>query len=633
MTPGPTLLLRHWPAALCAAVAFAYTCGHLGWYLDTPLGSVPVLDERENLDLAEAIVSARLPAEPFYRAPGYALALAGLRCLGVPAGGLFATALLLGAGLHALNAALVASLARRWFGHAAALSAGLLAALHPVFVHFSTQALDATPALTFFLLGLNSLDIALACPGAISPWISASLCWAAATLLRPNYLLVWAVLPPLAFILSGTPRWRRPAAGAALAGVALFAASALWQWRICSDAGFLPWQGAYNLWAANQPGAHGRYYVQRVSLPPDAARTNPARAESLVLYQRETGLLPTDIAVMNAHWRGRFLAHVTGHPGQWLSLLARKIYALLNNWEQYNNKTFAFHQARSPWLLPNPLSWGVLLILGVAGAARLASASPGVARVLAVVAGACALSIVLFFASARFRLPLAALLAALSGGAVAAPGFWRHWPAKRKLMLSGSLLLAATGTFSNIGGVRDRAPFVQDHTLLARAAETAGDNATAWREAQSALDLQPTHPDALRLAVTAYFNQLLAGAATAADEPRWLETCRRLLTQPTDDAPELRVLAALAIWRSGDQAGARQIWRDMGDFPDALAVRRLVGDCTEMVLPSLRSAAATTRRRPLVRLALGWPEENSSSASNPTEENRLKKRLFDRLGP
>jgi hypothetical protein len=34
-----------------ALVALAYAGGHLGWYRDTPLGQVPMLDEQENLML------------------------------------------------------------------------------------------------------------------------------------------------------------------------------------------------------------------------------------------------------------------------------------------------------------------------------------------------------------------------------------------------------------------------------------------------------------------------------------------------------------------------------------------------------------------------------------------------------
>jgi len=123
-----------------------------------------VLDERENMDLSAAIFGGALPREPFYRAPGYALVLAGLRCLGVPAGGLFPAALLLGTALHAADTALVACVARRWFGNRAALAGGLLFAFDPVMVHYATQALDSTLSLALFLLGLNFFAAAVAAP-------------------------------------------------------------------------------------------------------------------------------------------------------------------------------------------------------------------------------------------------------------------------------------------------------------------------------------------------------------------------------------------------------------------------------------------------------------------------------------
>jgi hypothetical protein len=56
-----------------AAVALVYAGGHLAWYRTTPLGQVPVMDELENLGLGETIVRGMLPAEPFYRSPGYPL--------------------------------------------------------------------------------------------------------------------------------------------------------------------------------------------------------------------------------------------------------------------------------------------------------------------------------------------------------------------------------------------------------------------------------------------------------------------------------------------------------------------------------------------------------------------------------
>jgi hypothetical protein len=486
---------------LPAVVALFYAFAHLNWYLGTPLGRVPVLDERENLDLAEAIFGGTLPAQPFYRAPGYALVLAGLRFAGVSAGGLFPAALVLGAILHGLGAGLAAAIARRWFGNPSALAAGLLFALDPVLVHYATQTLDATLSLTLFLAGLNSFAAAVAAPRRARFWASAGISWAAATLVRPNFLLVWLMVPVFALASPGARSARVVAA--ALAGVILFGAAAAWQKSVSGVAGFLPWQGSYNLWAANRPGANGRYYTQRVSLPPELARANPARAESILLYMQETAGGQGDIASMNAHWRRRFLAEVSSHPLRWASLLVRKAYALLNNWEQYNNETYAFHKALSPWLRWNPICWGMLLVLAVAGAARLGASSPRAAAALACVSAACALSVLLFFVSARFRLPLAGVCAVLAGGALGSPGFWRGWSKGSQAALAGGVAFAGLLSFSSLGGVDDRSTFVQDHVLLARAAFTLGDDPTALSEAREALKMQPWHPDAMAIAAAA----------------------------------------------------------------------------------------------------------------------------------
>jgi hypothetical protein len=608
-----------WPVALPVVVGLAYACGHLGWYLGTPLGRVPVLDERENLNLAEAIFRGALPAEPFYRANGYALLLAGLRSLGLTAAGLFSAALALGAVLHAINAGLVALVARRWFGPVAALIAGLLAALNPVLVHYATQALDAVPSLTLFLAGLVCLAPMLGRQTATSPgqagrWMGASVCWAAATLMRPNYLLVWLLLPLLAWR-TGRARARaadirehvtywvtfRPVV-AALTGVLLFLAMSGWQQQVSGTAGFLPWQGAYNLWAANQPGTNGRYYTQQVSLPRELAEKNPTRAESVLLYQQETTRNTADIAAMNAHWHARFIGYVVRHPFAWLGLLARKSYALLNDWEQYNNKTYAFHQDLSPWLRWNPLSFGILFLLGLAGAVRLAALSPRTAAALALITVTIAASVLLFFVSARFRLPLVAIATVLAGGALAAPGFWQEWPVVKRQALVLLLILAGFVTFSSFDDVRSTATFVQDHALLARAAATVGDDRLAWTEAQAALALQPEHPDAVRSAVASYFNQLLDGTAPLSVEAEWRADCVALLNDPRTDAPDLRAVAAIAFWQAGSHEHALTVWRELGSTPSALAARLLMQDPTahRAELAALPAAAWT---QPLVRLA------------------------------
>lgn len=598
------LLGKSVPVWLALVIALIYAGGHLTWYLGTPLGRVPVLDEQENLTLAAAIFNGDLPAEPFYRSPGYALGLAGLRSLGVSASALFPAALALGVLLHALNAALVARIAGRLFGRRAAFFAGCLTALNPVLVHFATQALDAVPSLTLFLLGLDRL---IKKPGArptASDWFGASFYWAAATLVRPNFLLLWLLLTPLAAVSSIRSDQFRNAA-VALSGAILLIALACWQWRVSGTPGFLPWQGAYNLWAANQPGAHGRYYVQTTALPASLARQNPARVESILHYQQATGRTDADIPAMNAYWRGRFVEEAITHPLTWLRLLARKAYALCNDWEQYNNKTYAFHHGRSPWLRWNPLSWGTLFVLGFAGLTRLAVVDRPRALTLLAIGAVYSASVLPFYVSDRFRLPLVVIGAVLSAGALAAPRFWRDWPRRRKRLLAAGVMLSAGLTFSRFDGVRSRATYVQDHALLARAADSIGDDRTAWNEARAALALQPEHPDAMRIAIAAHFNELLTGTAEPADEAPWLEISRRFLAVATAEADpsELRAIAALALWRAGEREGAVAEWRrTAGANATARAALALSGN--DQVPPgAFASLGSDAWRQPLVQLA------------------------------
>ena len=540
-------MTRPRPWLLILLAAFAYAFAHLGWYAPTPLGRVPVLDELENLTLADQIADGALPPEPFYRAMGYPLLLAVLRVAGVSALQLPLAALLLGVALHALAAVLAGALARRWFDDArAGLLAGLLCALNPVFVHYATQRLDATLGTVLFLAGLLALALENARPTPRA-LLGATFLWTLAALTRPQFLTVLLVLPVFWI-------WRHRALanlsallGALAISAALFAAQGLWQRRVSGEFRLLPWQGAYNLWAANQPGAHGRYYVQTLDLPPPAQPDNPAKLESLALYPRETGRPATSIDAMNAHWRARFLDSVSHHPFQWLGQLARKTYAFLNNWEQYNNKTYAFHRARSPWLRWNPLGWGALLVLAVAGAWRLHGRAPATARAAGLLAAAAAAGILLFFVSARFRLPLAALLCVPAGGALAHPRwFFRELSPARRAALALAMFAASLLAFSNFDGVRDARPFIQDHLLIARAAQTVGDDAEVWTHATAALALDPSRRDATEFLVTSGFNRQLGETLPDDQLAAWRAHASQLLARHPTATPAARLIAATA---------------------------------------------------------------------------------------
>lgn len=548
---------------IVALLALLYGGAHLAWYWGTPLGRSSVLDERENLQLAAQIAGGTLPAEPFYRAMGYPLFLAGLRVPGLLTDNFPQAATAAGLLFHALNTGLVALLARRWFGNdRAGWIAGLLHGLNPVLIHYATQILDAVPANTLLLAGLLCL------PGrdrTNTDWKRAaglSLAWAAAALMRPQLLLLWLAFP-LAWV-TATGSWRRqvPALLAAFAlGGSLWLAQGQWSWRVSGEFRLLPWQGAYNLWAANHPGANGRYYTQREFLSARGPHENPARIEAETFYRAATGDDgPLRIDALNAHWREQLRRGIAADPLGAFTLLLRKTAYLAGNFEQYNNKTYAFHRERSPWLRWNPLGWGVILLAGSLGLVALGKD----ARPLLVTAAALAAGVLLTYASARFRLPLVALLCAAAGGTLAV----RLRPLPLAAMLLGLGTLAYGGWFNG----KDRSTRVQDHLLIALAAERLGEDRVTWEESRAALALQPAHRDALRLGLSSYFNLLLRGTAVVGEEQEWHDLARRI---PPADNP---LLVGLARWRAGDASGVK-LWRSV-PTPEGWAALALSGEAT-----------------------------------------------------
>lgn len=582
------LMLRPW--FIPGLLALLYGGLHLLWYWQTPLGMVAVLDERENIDLARQIASGTLPAEPFYRAMGYPLVLSLFPALGLPAPLHALAATALGLALHVINSILVALLAHRLFRESsgAALLAGSVHALNPVLLHYATQILDGTLATSGFLLGLwcllasanermggDSRSTPSKAPDLKSTCL-AFLFWSVAALIRPQFLVLLPAAPVFWLVVFGRPAGRQARDFA----LGLMVAAAPWillglaQQRISGEFRLLPTQGAYNLWVSNGPGADGRFFVQTVHLPLTDTHQNPAWRESRILYERETGKPADSIDEVNAYWSERLRSAVTADPLAWLGLIGRKTYYLLNDFDAYNNKTYAFHKARSPWLAPNPLGWGVLLVAGALGWAVLATRNPRVAIGVAIVCGVIGAGIVLTLVSGRFRTPLTVVLCILGGGLTQL-----GWLKKRHLpWVIGGTAVTALLTFSGFFNARDTRTYLQDHLLLAASAVETGDDVLAWQEAGAALSLAPGDRDALAWRVTAGFNLLISERLEPASAEAWHQAATQLLTSDNlTHPPAVIAIAGLSRWRDSSPEQALSLWRDRwrnhGEIPSYSALR------------------------------------------------------------
>ncbi len=554
-----------------ALAVFLYGTCYLIWYLGTPLGRAPQLDGRENLELAAQIAQGTLAHEPFYRAMLYPAVLAVPLMAGCPPDWLPMLAALAGLLMHFAATWAVALLARRVWqeqgGDGAAAIAAALWGLNPVALFYAVDVLDVTLALALFLWGLVWLSNT---KGRAREKLGGGILLGLAVAVRPHFLPVVLAAPLAAAWLAG--RWKpetRDAMAWAGAALPLLLVGAV-QWGWAGELRIMPWQGAYNLYSANRPGANGKYYAQRMFFADIAPGENPTRKESELIFGQETGSVPPyKVGAMEGYWQARALQSIMRNPLAWAELMGRKTYYLLNDFDQYNNKTYAWHQQQSPWLRWNYLSWGGLLMLAAGSLALAWMTETGErrTRIMGVLLVFCAYGagVVLYYASGRFRLPLAPLLAVLAGGwACCRP------QAGRPLRPAGALargiavlamVLAGVAAFSDFFAARDEATFIQDELLSANAAADVGEDAQAYALAKAVLARDAQRPDARRIALVSWFNLAVAGKDGADAAEQWRQQLPLLKGLELRD-PVLAFVAGVAWWKTGDSQQAETIWKE-----------------------------------------------------------------------
>ncbi len=508
------------------ALALLYGAAHLAWYGTTPLGGFPVLDGREILEMAKAIAGGTLPTEPFYRAPLYPALIALFIKLGVPETFLPDAARLLNLVAHVASATLVFELSRRiWSELRAGLLAGALYALYPVALHFAGDPLDISLATTLALGATLAAWLAAERPSWVAA-VAAGALLALAALARPNFLVCLpALLLWFALLAWRDRRHLRLLASSALGCALVLGAMGLVNKAVGDEFRLLPWQGSHAIWDANGPGVSGLYYQHTIQIPDLVPGTNPARAEAEILYCRDRPCSDRiDIDDFQAYWRARWVDYVSADPGAWIRLMRDKTWYLINNYEQYNNKTYWFHKDRAPWLRWNPLGWAVLLALGV-GALWLPLRPPA-RSLLVLLASAYAVGLLLYFVSARFRVPMAGWLCVLAGGWATLAAHWRASPSGPPTLVFAGILTAAVVGITSAVPVPEslrQGTVTEDWALVASASLQAGKWQEAEHWARKVIERTPERTVAIALVCSARVYAWEQSPTDALPPRSWLE--------------------------------------------------------------------------------------------------------------
>lgn len=369
------------------------------------------------------------PAVPMLLALGYAL-------FGVatPMAKLFVQVVL--AGLVSLGAGALGVVAWHWWGRRAMVAAMLCFALYPAFVYMPTRIQAVNWALAFLLLyfaGVVALREGRGTPRlAMLTGLVAGLGVLGEPILAAPFGLCWLWLA-----------WRERAAWRLPALVAGVAALSVAPWLVrnavvLGKAGFVKSSFWYVAWQGNHPGATG---TDKLAVAPDVAaalawRLAGGPETERLLDEARRQAVSVDIAITAADsaalralpdekarmgWFGdRLRRELRGDPSSYLRVVSKRA-AMLVWFDPTNPRSFVFAY-RVPYLL-----LAILGVFGLVALARNATQPAGWALWWYAVGGLLVVHS-LVITSARFRLPIEALLILPTAFLLSRVRVWRTTP-------------------------------------------------------------------------------------------------------------------------------------------------------------------------------------------------------------
>ena len=454
---------------------------------NNPLFYHPVLDALFHHEWALEINSGNFWGnEVFFRAPLYPYLLAFVYKLG---GNNIAAAVFVQHLLGAFTPVLVYVLARFYFAPVVAIVAGVFAAVYWPLIFFEGELLIVTLIVSLDLVLLILVVMAMR-SGSGALYFASGLVLGLSAIARPSILILLPVLPlVMRFTVKRHGRYRGllPIA----LGLAVVVAPVIVRnYVVGRDIVPIAAQGGVNFYIGNNPQANGSAAV----VPGVRADLHGTYRGAIELAENAVGrpLKPSEVSNYYMRKGLRFMAD---SPAQAAGLLLKKTYLFWGGAERSNSKYLEFFWNRFGfgrlWLPGFWLLGPLALLGGVVVWRRRAELS-----LLYLFVASYMVGVVLFFVNARFRLPVAPVLAIFAGYAIVyvyglargrSTELWRILPALVVFALFVNL------DFLRFRGVRSYDVAVS-HYELGRAHLKQGNRAAALVELQSARRTYERHP-------------------------------------------------------------------------------------------------------------------------------------------
>lgn len=485
-TQGGTTPARVWTFWSLLLLALIVRLGYLAEFAQTPFFSQLVLDEANYDAWAQRIAAGDWLGEgPFTMNPlgPYMMALfykvVGHNLLALR---------IFQALIDVATCALTYRFSRNLAGERVGLVSLLLMALYGPMVFYSMNLVGEVWCM-FFL----AASLALLTHHRVSPLkrVPAGALFALACMGRPNMAVMAPLLPfAMSFRIPNLVRKQRGQqmlmwmGGMALVFGPVYARNVL----VGGDKVLITAHGGVNLWIGNNPDADGFFKTVKGSGLSGGQET--LISSSITVAEKATGraLKPSEAS---AWWQNRAISYMEENPVEALKLLGQKALYFLNAYEKPLESNYYFLKGESVVLRLLPFGFGLLMPLALLGAWF----SRGRMRELAVLHVmniAYAGTVVLFFISMRYRLPV--ILGMIPMAAVGIVSIVDRLKLEGKSFLP-RLVPAAVAFFVVVNLPIQAANIDHDiahtHFLLGNMAKERGEMPEALKHYQTAVKLYP----------------------------------------------------------------------------------------------------------------------------------------------
>jgi tetratricopeptide (TPR) repeat protein len=466
-----------------------------------PAFDQPIVDSRWHYLWAKQIAGGDwLGSEVFYRAPLYPYLLAlWMKIFG---DGLWPIRLLQ-AIIGGLTAGLTFLIAQKGFGRRVGLVAGFAAVLYGTLIYYETELLIEVIAVP---LGLWAIWLAMEESSQPTPrmsrWLGVGVVIGLFAIARPNILLVvpafwWWAWPRGAA--AGGSFWRKAQAAAVLTAGVLIPIVPVTARNIvvAGDPVLISYQGGINFWLGNNPNADGlTMQMPEVTLD-ESVEWNEfvSTTDSVASSLAGRTLRPSEIS---SFWTSRTWDWILSNPGRAIGGWLKKTWYFLSGFEvsdQTDIYAYSTYSLFLNWLISRPLVYipfGLIAPLGLLGLVLAWRKSPQTRPLVAFIA-LYAVTVILFLATARHRLPAVPVMTVCAAAAAMQFVAAVRQRALKTILLPALILVALIVALNQRTVERTLSNPAFLHYQMALSFERKGDYEGAIGEYEKALEVEPNH--------------------------------------------------------------------------------------------------------------------------------------------